>query len=116
MSTLTSSRTAIFAAFRTGGLVGVVVRPSRLSSTGLVVAPVFATLPAALRFAARAAVGARHFPAVRPVARRGGAVGYAVSLPLAGPVPAAPVRFAVRGLRGPAGVPAVAAALAALGV
>lgn|GEM_PF-2958211 len=116
MSAFLSSRAALFAAFRAGGLVGVIVRPSRRSVSGLVVAPVFATLPAALRFAARAAAGARHFPAVRPVARRGGAVGFAVSLPLAGPVPAAPVRFAVRGLRGPAGVPAVAAALAALGL
>ena len=116
MSIFSTSRTAIFAAFRTGGLVGVVMRPSRLSYTGLVVTPVFANLPAALRFAARAEVDSGHFPAVRPVARRGGGRGFAVSLPLAGPVPAAPVRFAVRGLRGPAGVPAVAAALAALGV
>ena len=115
MSTSTSSRSALFAAFRTGGLVGVVVRPSRHSFTRLVVAPVFATLPAALRFADRAAVSLRHFPAVRPVARRSGAVGYAVSLPLPGPVPAAPVRFAVRGLRGRAGVPSVAASLALLG-
>jgi hypothetical protein len=111
-----NARFVLFAAFRAGGLVGVVARPSRRAPSGVVVAPVFASLAAALRFAGVLAAAGVSSPAVRPVAGRGGAARFAVSCPVSGPAPASPVLLAARGLRGGASVPAAAARLAALGL
>lgn len=111
-----NTRSLLFSAFRSGGLVGVLARSSRRAPSGVVVAPVFVSLPAALRFAGVLAASGVPSPAVRPVAGRGGAARFAVSWPASGPAPASPVLLAARGLRGGASVPAAAAQLAALGL
>ena len=69
-------RSALFTAFRSGGLVAARLRPSRHAPSGLALALAFGSAPAAFRFAAP-----RPGCFVRPVAGR---QWFAVSVPVTG--------------------------------
>ena len=80
-------RSILWAAFRSGGLVGVSLRPSRRSPSGVVLVAGFASVAAARRFAVS-----------RPgCAVRGVSGFWCVSVPVAAAVPFRRVAFSVRG-------------------
>jgi len=99
-----SPRSALWSAFRSGGLAGVSLRPSRRSPSGVVLVAGFASPAAARRFAAR-----RPGCALRLV---GGF--WCVSVPVAAAVPFRRVAFSVRGGVRRAAVVAVGVSVAAL--
>ncbi len=84
---LSSPRSAVWSAFRSGGLVGVSLRPSRRSPTGVVLVAGFSSLAAARRFAAR-----RPGCALRLVSGF-----WCVSVPVASVVPFRRVAWSVAG-------------------
>lgn len=82
-----SPRSVLWAAFRSGGLVGVSLRPSRRSPSGVVLVAGFSSVAAARRFAA-----SRPGCALRLVCGF-----WCVSVPVAAAVPFRRVAFSVRG-------------------
>jgi len=115
-----SAPAAVRSAFRAGGLAGVIVRPSRHATSGVVLVCCFADTSRARSFARRWAARLGRSVVVRPFARPGRLL-WSVSIPVAGAIPFAGVSSLPAGapwvadawrLAGVRSVPAVARAVA----
>lgn len=107
---LASAPVAIRSAFRTGGLAGVLVRPSRHAPSGVVLVCAFRSPMRAGAYARRWATRLAVSVVVRPFPRPGRELLYAVSVPVAGAIPFPGVASL------PAGDPLVASAWPLAGV
>ncbi len=111
MSQLAFAPVVVRSAFRSGGLAGVVVRPSRRSPSGVILVCAFRSVALAGRFAARWAAHLGVACSVRPLARPGRPLLWSVSVPVADCVPFldssfGPCAWRVCGLRSVSGVAA----------